>query len=122
MSCQRICCIQLIQIPELYWSLAWIPQEDMNIVCDFRRWLQAVFHSSDGLKSSYTESAFKFDLCQGNVEPISSSRNSDQLCRSEENSAKELANDFEVDMSEGMAFEMFGISHSSDEVKFPSYL
>lgn len=94
----------------------------MNIVCDFRRWLQAVFHFSDGLKSSYTESAIKFDLCQGNVEPISSSRNSDQLCRSEENSAKELANDFEVDMSEGMAFEMFGISHSSDEVKFPSYL
>ena len=99
-----------------------LPHADMNIVCDFRRWLQAVFHFSDGLKSSYTESAIKFDLCQGNVEPISSSRNSDQLCRSEENSAKELANDFEVDMSEGMAFEMFGISHSSDEVKFPSYL
>ena len=88
---------------------------------DFRRWLQAVFHFSDGLKPSFTESAIKFDLCQENVEPISSSRNSDQLCQSE-NCAKELANDLEVDMSEGMAFEMFGISHSSDEVKFPFYL
>ncbi|CBI25655.3 hypothetical protein VitviT2T_024580 [Vitis vinifera] len=102
-------------VEELGFCCKQVENRSREIVMN-RRWLQAVFHSSDGLKSSYTESAFKFDLCQGNVEPISSSRNSDQLCRSEENSAKELANDFEVDMSEGMAFEMFGISHSSDEI------
>ncbi|KAL6321178.1 hypothetical protein AAG906_015521 [Vitis piasezkii] len=102
-------------VEELGFCCKQVENRSREIVMN-RRWLQAVFHFSDGLKSSYTESAIKFDLCQGNVEPISSSRNSDQLCRSEENSAKELANDFEVDMSEGMAFEMFGISHSSDEI------
>lgn len=102
-------------VEELGFCCKQVENRSREIVMN-RRWLQAVFHFSDGLKSSYTESAIKFDLCQGNVEPISSSRNSDQLCRSEEDSAKELANDFEVDMSEGMAFEMFGISHSSDEI------
>lgn len=95
-----------------------LPHAVRNIVCDFRRWLQAVFHVSDGLKPSYMESAIKFNLCQENVEPIPSSRNSDQLCQSG-SGPNELANDLEVDMSEGMAFEMFGISHSSDEVKVP---
>lgn len=92
----------------------------MNIVCDFRRWIQAVFHLSNGLTSSRTESTVEVELFRGNGKSDFLFGNLDLVRQSEENNAKELANDFEVDMSEGMAFEMFGMSHSSREVKIPS--
>ncbi|KAK9273661.1 hypothetical protein L1049_018471 [Liquidambar formosana] len=71
-----------------------------------RRWMQAVFRILDVVNSSITEPAINIDLlCEENVE-----------LEVKENTLTEHANDFEVDMSEGLAVEMFGISPSSDEI------
>ncbi|KAF8388787.1 hypothetical protein HHK36_025467 [Tetracentron sinense] len=71
-----------------------------------RRWIQAVFCFSDGLSSCITESGNKVDL-------LSQEKNEPKLNNG--NTLKEPANDFEVDISESIAIEMFGISPSIDE-------
>eukprot|EP00258_Populus_trichocarpa_P042347 XP_024458366.1 uncharacterized protein LOC7470683 isoform X2 [Populus trichocarpa] len=69
-----------------------------------RRWIQAVFRFSDSSNYSVSkESAIKEALCQENVK--SNVKESTSQCPS---------NNFEIDMSEGVASEMFGISPSND--------
>lgn len=76
--------------------------------CDFRRWVQAVFCSSGGVTSSCKEASIEVDIFnQEIIEP--------QVAA---NTLKEPMNDSEVDLSEGVAFEMFGLLSSEDnEVK-----
>ncbi|CAK7352894.1 unnamed protein product [Dovyalis caffra] len=69
-----------------------------------RRWIQAVFRFSDSSNKSVSkEPAIMEDLSQENVK--SNVKESMSQCHS---------NNFEVDMSEGVAAEMFGISLSND--------
>lgn len=84
----------------------------MNIffVCDFRRWIQAVFRLSDDVNSSSSmEAALKKEFPgQEYIRP-----------KVEEITVMGLVDDSEVDISEGVAVDMFGISPSNDnEVKF----
>ncbi|KAJ7958379.1 Methyltransferase [Quillaja saponaria] len=70
-----------------------------------RRWIQAVFHIADGAKSSSCietaqEAAF---LDQENVKP-----------EVKKNVLDRVVNNSEIDISEGVAADMFGISPSSD--------
>lgn len=80
-------------------------------VChDSRRWIQAVFrHSDDANSSSSMEASVKIDLPgEEYIEP-----------KVRGNALMEVVNNFDVDMSEGVAVDMFGISPSNDiEVKF----
>ena len=71
------------------------------LACDFRRWVQAVFRFSDSVNySPCSEAPTKVDLCcQENVRPKADA---------------EPVKDFVVDMSEGMAFEMFGVPTTND--------
>ncbi|XP_044487776.1 uncharacterized protein LOC123212703 isoform X3 [Mangifera indica] len=70
-----------------------------------RRWVQAVFCFSDGLNSSFhEETSSKVDLIGQEVLEPHSAEN-----------ALGLVNNFEVDISEGLAFDMFGISPSDDK-------
>lgn len=72
---------------------------------DCRRWVQAVFCFSDGLNSSFhEETSSKVDLIGQEVLEPHSAEN-----------ALGLVNNFEVDISEGLAFDMFGISPSDDK-------
>ncbi|KAG5244117.1 hypothetical protein OIU76_009020 [Salix suchowensis] len=69
-----------------------------------RRWIQSVFRSSDISNYSVSkELAIKEDLSQENVK-------SDV----KESTSRYPSNSFEIDMSEGVAAEMFGISPSID--------
>ncbi|GLT25602.1 hypothetical protein SLA2020_007230 [Shorea laevis] len=70
-----------------------------------RRWVQAVFRSSDGINTySSTEAPAKRNLCAlENTEPKVNGNTADESMKS-----------FEVDISEGMAVEMFGISTTDD--------
>lgn len=84
----------------------------MNIffVCDFRRWIQAVFRLSDDVNSSSsTEAALKKQFPgQEYIQP-----------KVEDNPVMGLVDNSEIDISEGVAVDMFGISPSNDnEVKF----
>ena len=77
-------------------------------VChDSRRWIQAVFcHSDDASSSSSMEASVKIDLPgEEYIEP-----------KVRENTLTEVVNNFDVDMSEGVAVDMFGISPSNDNV------
>lgn len=73
-------------------------------MCDFRRWVQAVFCSSSGVNSSSKEASVKVDI--SNQETVDLGAASIAL--------EESVNNSEVDISEGLAFEMFGISPSED--------
>ncbi|KAH9805225.1 methyltransferase 12 domain-containing protein [Citrus sinensis] len=69
-----------------------------------RRWVQAVFCSSGGATSSSEEASVRVDIFnQAIIEPDVAA-----------NTLKEPMNDSEVDMSEGVAFEMFGLSSFED--------
>lgn len=70
-----------------------------------RRWIQAVFrHSDDVNSSSSMEASVKIDFPgEEYIEP-----------KVKGNTLTGLVNNFEVDMSEGVAVDMFGISPSSD--------
>ncbi|KAJ6994647.1 hypothetical protein NC653_017452 [Populus alba x Populus x berolinensis] len=69
-----------------------------------RRWIQAVFRFSDSSNYSVSkESAIKEALCQENVKS-----------NVKESTSQYPSNNFEIDMSEGVAAEMFGISPSND--------
>lgn len=71
-----------------------------------RRWIQAVFENLVVVNSSNTEARDEIDSCDNCIE-----------CKVKENTLKEATNDVEVDMSEGLAVEMFGISSpSTDEI------
>lgn len=79
--------------------------EGIVLPCYFRRWVQAVFRYTDRVNySPCSEAPTEVDLCcQENVQP------KDDL---------EPVKDFVVDMSEGMAVEMFGVPTTNDnEVK-----
>lgn len=70
----------------------------VQIVFNFRRWIQAVFHISDG---------------------INLSANNEAGVQVKENVLKDAGENVEVDLSEGFAAEMFGSSPSHDkEVRF----
>lgn len=80
----------------------------------FRRWVQAVFHISDGSNySSCKEAVPKANyLVSDNV---------DQKVK--ENNEKGLVNDSAIDLSEGVAFDMFGISPSGEnEVRLSTFV
>lgn len=69
----------------------------------FRRWVQAVFHISDGSNSSSSKEAV----------PKASyldSDNNDQKVK--EDNVNGLVNDSTIDLSHGVAFDMFGVSPS----------
>ncbi|XP_059644339.1 uncharacterized protein LOC132286091 [Cornus florida] len=67
-----------------------------------RRWVQAVFRVDGANLLSSTNPAIEADfLSKGSINP---------------EVVKVPANDFEIDMSEGMAVEMFGFSPSSEEI------
>ncbi|KAF3964720.1 hypothetical protein CMV_011014 [Castanea mollissima] len=70
-----------------------------------RRWIQAVFrHSDDANSSSSMEASVKIDLPgEEYIEP-----------KVRGNTLTEVVNNFDVDMSEGVAVDMFGISPSND--------
>ncbi|XP_031278923.1 uncharacterized protein LOC116137379 [Pistacia vera] len=71
-----------------------------------RRWVQAVFRFSDGMNSSFCEeTSGKANLIgQEVVDPHAA-----------ESDLKGPVNNFEVDISDGLAFDMFGISPSEDK-------
>ncbi|XP_068635277.1 uncharacterized protein [Aristolochia californica] len=71
-----------------------------------RRWIQAVF-SLDGLKSSASPNAKKVMETQTPESSRSLMRNAD---------AKETSNGVEIDISESIVFDMFGLSQSTDEL------
>jgi hypothetical protein len=78
---------------------------------DFRRWIQAVFRFSDSSNYSVSkESAIKEALCQENVKS-----------NVKESTSQYPSNNFEIDMSEGVAAEMFGISPSNDNEVCSTY-
>ncbi|CAH9125474.1 unnamed protein product [Cuscuta epithymum] len=68
-----------------------------------RRWVQAVFHLGCGKSDLKTEGKVK-ELGMESPEPVIPIKTEDN------------ANEFDIDISEGIAFEMFGISSSSEEV------
>ncbi|XP_037492908.1 uncharacterized protein LOC105638120 isoform X2 [Jatropha curcas] len=74
-----------------------------------RRWVQAVFRYSDISKSSFCEKSpvKENTLDQGNTEP-----------KVKETTSKETMDNVEVDMSEGLAAEMFGVlpSHGNEAI------
>lgn len=75
------------------------------VMSHFRRWIQAVFQYSDRLGSSLSkEAAIKKGLLhQANVEH-----------KDKESTSKDPSDNFEIDMSEGLAAQMFGILTSND--------
>uniref|UniRef100_A0A5B7BJR0 Methyltransferase type 12 domain-containing protein n=1 Tax=Davidia involucrata TaxID=16924 RepID=A0A5B7BJR0_DAVIN len=70
-----------------------------------RRWVQAVFRLNGANFLSSTKATAEADLCKQSTKR-----------EVKENTSKEPMNDFELDMSEGVAVEMFGVSPSSDEI------
>ncbi|KAA8546213.1 hypothetical protein F0562_003048 [Nyssa sinensis] len=70
-----------------------------------RRWVQAVFRLNGANLLSITKATVKADVCKEN--------NKHEV---KENTPREPVNDFELDMSEGIAVEMFGISPSNNEI------
>lgn len=78
----------------------------MIVLCDYRRWVQAVFRVKGTNCLSNTQIETKVDL---------HSKDSPKP-ETEKNTLKELENGLEIDLSEGMAADMFGISPSTDEV------
>lgn len=79
---------------------------DKNILwcCGFRRWVQAVFRVGSGISGGKTESKVKF-LGKVNDKP-----------EIPKIILEDSANETEVDISEGMALQMFGISSPKEEV------
>ncbi|XP_019053883.1 PREDICTED: uncharacterized protein LOC104600653 isoform X2 [Nelumbo nucifera] len=69
-----------------------------------RRWIQAVFCFSDGSNPSYI-------LESGNGPDVLNASKFNNV-----NSKKESANDLDIDISDGIVAEMFGISPSMDEI------
>lgn len=85
--------------------------EDILYCCGFRRWVQAVFRVGSGKSGGKTESKVKF-LGKDNDKP-----------EIQKVALEDSANETEVDISEGMALEMFGISSPKEEVQtFHSHL
>ncbi|KAF5726147.1 hypothetical protein HS088_TW23G00888 [Tripterygium wilfordii] len=73
-----------------------------------RRWLQAVFQFSDGLNSfSSTEGEVMVGVIGQHI----------KKSEVKENNLKDSTNNNEVDMSEGVGAEMFGISPSNNEMQ-----
>ncbi|KAI9118477.1 hypothetical protein K1719_010809 [Acacia pycnantha] len=66
-----------------------------------RRWVQAVFRISDNSNSSYGKEA----------EPNANCLDSEEV---KEDDVKRLVNDSAIDLSEGLAVDMFGVSPSSE--------
>ncbi|KAK4274560.1 hypothetical protein QN277_017761 [Acacia crassicarpa] len=66
-----------------------------------RRWVQAVFRISDNSNSSYGKEA----------EPNANCLDSEEV---KEDNVKKLVNDSAIDLSEGLAVDMFGVSPSSE--------
>ncbi|GKV03643.1 hypothetical protein SLEP1_g15916 [Rubroshorea leprosula] len=88
------------EIEELSLCCKQVENRSRDLVMN-RRWVQAVFRSSDGINTySCTEAPAKTNLCAlENTEPKVNGNTADESMKS-----------FEVDISEGMAVEMFGIS------------
>ncbi|XP_028790989.1 uncharacterized protein LOC114746874 isoform X1 [Neltuma alba] len=69
-----------------------------------RRWVQAVFRISDGPNSSYSKKASK------EAEPKANCLDSEEV---KEDNVRGHVNDSAIDLSEGLAVDMFGVSPSS---------
>lgn len=69
----------------------------------FRRWVQAVFRVSDGSNSSSSKEAQTNHLDNDNIDR--------EIKQTNLNGG---LNDSAIDLSEGVAFDMFGISPSSE--------
>ncbi|PHU28536.1 hypothetical protein BC332_00629 [Capsicum chinense] len=77
---------------------------DMENKCSNRRWVQAVFRIGSGTSGGKTKSKVKF-LGKGNDKP-----------EIQKIILEDSANETDVDISEGMALEMFGISSPKEEI------